>query len=82
MIAPGDLKDPACVRKNTLLNVLDPGPVHSDRNVVLSLARHRAGMTPDALAVINYEAVFHPTQSYVVYRCGVTFQKKKPPLKY
>ena len=63
MIAPRDLKDPACIRKSALLNVLDPGPIHSHRNLVFSLACHRAGVTPDALAVINYKAVFHPTES-------------------
>jgi hypothetical protein len=30
--------------------------------MVLGFARHRTGVTSDALAVIDYEAVFHPRE--------------------
>jgi hypothetical protein len=63
VVAARDLKHAPSVRKNALLNVLDPGPVYSHRDLVLGLARHRAGVTPNALAVINYKAVFHPPGS-------------------
>ena len=49
----------ASVRIDTFLDVLDPGAVHTQRHVVLGLTRHGAGMTADALAVINDEAVVH-----------------------
>jgi len=72
MVAARDLKYAARVRVKALLDVLDPGSIHSDRHLVLGLARHRAGVTTNALAVIDYKAVFHrlevlirKTQSYV-----------------
>jgi len=60
MVAARDLKYAARVGENAFLNVLYPGPVHAHRHLVFGLARHRAGVTSDALAVIDYEAVFHP----------------------
>ena len=60
MIAACDLKHAARVGENAFLDVLDPGPVHAHRHLVLGFARHRARMTSDALAIIDYEAVFHP----------------------
>ena len=62
MIAARDLKYAARVREDALLDVLDPGPVHAHRHLVLGFARHRAGVASDALAVIDYEAVFHPPE--------------------
>jgi hypothetical protein len=62
MIAARDLKYTACVRKDAFLDVFDPGPVHAHRHLILSFARHSAGVTTDALAVIDYEAVFHPRE--------------------
>ena len=60
MVAARDLKYAARVGERTLLDVLDPSPVHAYRHLVLGFARHGAGVTSDALAVIDYEAVFHP----------------------
>jgi hypothetical protein len=62
MITSRDLKYAARVGKNAFLDVFDPGPVHAYRHMVLGLARHRTGVTSDALAVIDYEAVFHPLE--------------------
>jgi hypothetical protein len=62
MVAACDLKYAARVGENAFLNVLDPGPVHAQRHIVLGFARHRTGVTTDALAVIDYEAVFHPLE--------------------
>lgn len=59
MIAAGDLKHPARIRKFALLDVLDPSAVHAQGHLVLSFTGDRAGVTPDALAVINDESVFH-----------------------
>ena len=60
MIATRDLKDAARVRENALLDVFHPGPIHADRHRILGLARHRARVTSDAFAIVDYEAVFHP----------------------
>jgi hypothetical protein len=62
MVAARDLKYAARVGKNAFLDVLDPGPVHAHGYMVLGFARHRASVTSDALAVIDYEAVLHPLQ--------------------
>ncbi len=59
MVAARDLKYPPRVGKDAFLHILHPGPVHPHRHLVLGLARHRAGVAPDAFAVIDYEAVFH-----------------------
>src|SRR5207245_7452612 len=47
----------AGVRKGAFLNVFDPGAKDSDRDIVLLLARYRAGMAPDTAVMIDYEAV-------------------------
>jgi hypothetical protein len=62
MIATRDLKYATRVGEDALLDVLDPGPVHAHGYMVLGFACHRAGVTSDALAVIDYEAVFHPRE--------------------
>jgi hypothetical protein len=70
MIAACDLKYPARVGEDAFLDVLDPGPVHAHRHLVLGLACHRAGVASNALAVIDYEAVFHSLE--------VSTKKRKP----
>jgi hypothetical protein len=62
MVAARDLEYAARVGENALFDILDPGPVHAHGYMVLGFARHRAGVTSDALAVIDYEAVFHPRE--------------------
>ena len=62
VIAARHLKDAASVREDALLDVFDPGPVHSYRHLVLGLARDRTRVTADTLPVIDYEAVFHPEE--------------------
>src|SRR5262249_49300779 len=46
-------------RERADLGVLDPGAEGADAHVVLRLARHRAGVAADALAVVEDEAVLH-----------------------
>jgi len=70
MVAARDLKYAARVWESAFLDIFDPGPVHANRHLVLGFARHCAGVTSDALAVIDYEAVFHRTE--------VSTQKRKP----
>ena len=59
MIAACDLENAASIRENTFLYVFDPGAIHSDRHVILCLARDGAGMATNALAIIDDESVFH-----------------------
>src|SRR5262249_41541806 len=55
VIAAHDRKQSAIVRKGAFLDVLHPGPIHADRHLVFALAGNSAGMTPDALAVVDHE---------------------------
>jgi hypothetical protein len=47
------------VRKFSLLNVLHPGAINADGNVVFRFTRDSTGMTADALAIIYDEAEVH-----------------------
>jgi hypothetical protein len=60
MIAACDLKYATGVRVNTLLHVFHPGPVHADGHMVFGLAGYGAGVTANALAIIDDKAVVHP----------------------
>jgi hypothetical protein len=55
VVAAHDRKQSAIVGKGAFLDVLDPGPIHADRHLVLAFAGHGAGMTADALAVVDHE---------------------------
>ena len=59
MIAARHLKNAASVGKRALLHVLHPGPVDAEGDLIFGFARDRAGMAADALAIIDYESVFH-----------------------
>ena len=59
MIAARDLKYAAGVGENAFFYVLDPGPVHAHRHLILGLARHRAGVTSDAGALVDRESISH-----------------------
>ena len=60
MIAAGHLENAAGIGKSALLDIFHPGAVHREGDVIFRLARDRAGVTPDALAVIDDEPVSHP----------------------
>ena len=47
---------PVDIGERARLDVLDPGPVHTEGDVVLALARHRAGVTADAALAVEQEA--------------------------
>jgi len=59
MVAAGNLEDAASVRECPLLNVLHPGTVHGEGNVVFRLTGYGAGVAADALAVIDDKSVSH-----------------------
>jgi hypothetical protein len=48
-------KYPACVGKFTFLDVLHPGPIHTDRQIMFLLASHSTGMTSDAFPIVDNE---------------------------
>lgn len=59
MVATHDSEVPTGVRELALLDVLYPGAKHADRNVVLFLASHSTGVTPDTSILIEYKAIAH-----------------------
>jgi hypothetical protein len=61
VIAPHDRKHPGRIRPRALFNILDPGPIDTKRNIVFRLASHRAGVTADALVLVDDETVPHAT---------------------
>ncbi len=44
---------------NTLFDILDPGAVNAERDVVFFFARHRAGVAADAAMLIDEKTVAH-----------------------
>ena len=59
VIAACDLKHAPRIGIRALLDVLDPRTIYAERNVVLRLAGHRAGVAADTLAVIDDKSVSH-----------------------
>jgi hypothetical protein len=55
VIAPHYRKESAGIGEFTLLNVFDPSSVDANRNVVLRLAGHRAGVAADTATVVDDE---------------------------
>ncbi len=61
LVAARDLEGAACARERTDVDVLDVGAGDAERHLVLRLAGRATGVTADALAVIDQEAVVgHP----------------------
>jgi hypothetical protein len=59
MIATRDLKNTPRIREDAPLDVFHPGSVDAHGNFIFGFARNCAGVASDALAIIDYEAVFH-----------------------
>jgi len=61
VIAAQDSKVALSVRKSAFLDVFHPGAVDRERYLVFRFARRRAGMTTDALSLVdNPGEVLHP----------------------
>src|SRR5262249_2607075 len=56
VIAAHHREQPAIVGKGSLLDVLDPGAVDANGDLMFALARYRAGVATDTFAVVDYEA--------------------------
>ena len=55
MVATHHSEMPTDIGKLALLDEFHPGPEHADQNVVLFLARHRAGVASDTAVLIDYK---------------------------
>ncbi len=53
MITALNRKNSARIWKGSFFDVFDPGTIYPDREIVLLLARHSAGVTADAFPVID-----------------------------
>ena len=56
MITAHDRKHPARIRELPLFYILDPGPINSNRDIMLCFAGNRAGVAADAVAIVDYES--------------------------
>ena len=59
MIATRDLENPARIGELSFFDVLHPGAVDSHRNMIFRLAGYSAGVTTDALPIVDDKSVFH-----------------------
>lgn len=59
MVAAHDRKEASGIGKLSLFDLLYPGAVNTDGYLMLRLASGGTGMTTNALAVVDYESVFH-----------------------
>ena len=66
MIATLHGKHTPGIGKFPFLDVFDPSPIDADRQIVFLLAGDRAGVTADALAVVDDEAVIHSGNYYII----------------
>jgi hypothetical protein len=78
MIAAGHLEHAAGIRKCSLLDVFHPRAIDGERNVVFRLAGYGAGVTTDALAVIDDESVSHPDFSANEPASGLCIVSDRP----
>ena len=66
LIAENGKEEPPRRWKRTLFNRFDPAAVDADRDLVLRLARDRAGVTADAFSEIDREPVVgHPGRANI-----------------
>ena len=56
MITPHDGKHPARVGELPLFYILNPGPINSNRDIMLCFTSNRAGVAADAVAIVDYES--------------------------
>jgi len=59
MVASQYRKMAPSIGVSAFFNVLYPSAIHAERNIMLFLASHRAGVTADASVLINDEPVTH-----------------------
>ena len=56
MITPHDGKHPARIGELPLFYILDPGPINSDRDIMLCFTSNRAGVAADTVAIVDNES--------------------------
>ena len=56
MITAHDGKHPARIRELPLFYILDPGPINPDGDIMLCFTSNRAGVTADAVAIVDNES--------------------------
>ena len=76
MIAAHDGKYPACVGELPLFYILDPGPIDPDRDIMLGFAGNRAGVTADAVAIVDNESKIQKCLLRKCNLCNNAFDQK------
>ena len=76
MIAAHDGKHPARVRELPFFNILDPGPIDPDRDIMLCFTGNRAGVAADAVAIVYYESKIQKCLLRKCTLCNNAFDQK------
>ena len=64
MIAAEDAEMTARIRERALFDVFDPGAEDADGDLMLFLAGHRAGVTPDTSVLVDDKTVWHGVNGF------------------
>ena len=75
MITAHDGKYPARIGKLPLFNILDPGPINPNRDIMLCFTSNRAGVAANTVAIVNYESKIQVIFLIRVFKFILTNQK-------
>jgi hypothetical protein len=59
VVTAGNLEVTAAVRKKACFHVFDPGAIDAQGHFVFTFTGSRTGVAPNALAIVDDEAVIH-----------------------
>ena len=76
MITAHDGKHPARIRELSLFYILNPGPINSNRDIMLCFTSNRAGVAADAVAIVDYESKIQKCLLRKCTLCNNAFDQK------
>ncbi len=76
MITAYDGKHPARIRELPLFYILDPGPINPDGDIMLCFTSNRAGVTADAVAIVDNESKIQKCLLRKCTLCNNAFDQK------
>ena len=76
MITAHDGKHPARIRELALFNILNPGPIDPDGDIMLGFAGNRAGVAADAVAIVDDESKIQKCLLRKCTLCNNAFDQK------
>ena len=76
MITAHDGKHTARIRELPFFNILDPGPIDPDRDIMLGFAGNCAGVAADAVAIVDDESKIQNCLLRKCTLCNNAFDQK------